>query len=107
MVVDALVSRYRTQTPTLPPPVADHWEWQQAASCRNADASIFYPPNSSRGHERELLEAQAKSVCHTCPVQRQCLEHALNVGEPYGIWGATTPKERALLAYNSTSPHTL
>jgi WhiB family redox-sensing transcriptional regulator len=36
----------------------------------------------------------AKSLCGTCPVQPECRQHALSVGEPYGVWGGTTESER-------------
>ncbi|MGY3555501.1 WhiB family transcriptional regulator [Williamsia sp. R60] len=97
-VTDAIVSRYRTTTPTLPRPVMEHWDWQRDASCRTTDVTVFFPPNSSRGGDRALLEAHAKAVCVHCPVQNECRSHALTAGEPYGIWGGTTPKERALLS---------
>jgi WhiB family redox-sensing transcriptional regulator len=29
-----------------------------------------------------------------CPVVRQCLDHALAVREPYGVWGGLTEDER-------------
>jgi WhiB family redox-sensing transcriptional regulator len=29
----------------------------------------------------------AKSLCQTCPVQRSCLEGALDRAEPWGVWG--------------------
>ncbi|HEY4572108.1 MAG TPA: WhiB family transcriptional regulator, partial [Kribbella sp.] len=29
-----------------------------------------------------------------CPVRRECREHALLVGEAYGVWGGTTEEER-------------
>jgi WhiB family redox-sensing transcriptional regulator len=99
-ITDAIVSRYRTSTPSLPSPLADHWSWQLDASCRFADTAIFYPPNESRGEIREMIETRAKAVCRECPVRKQCRDHALEAGEPYGIWGGTTPKERALLSHS-------
>lgn len=100
-ITDAIVSRYRTRMPTLPNPLAEQWDWQLRASCRSADAAIFYPPNESRGDLREGIETEAKAVCRDCPVRRQCRDHALEAGEPYGIWGGTTPKERALISHRA------
>lgn len=96
MSIDAILSRYRTQYPTLPPPQTEHWDWQTAARCRESDPSIFYPPNDSRGREREELEFRAKAICRTRPVRLRCRDHALETNEPYGVWGGTTTKERAL-----------
>jgi WhiB family redox-sensing transcriptional regulator len=30
----------------------------------------------------------------SCPVLKNCREHALQVREPYGVWGAMTEYER-------------
>ncbi|WP_081631453.1 WhiB family transcriptional regulator [Nocardia sp. 348MFTsu5.1] len=96
MSIDAIISRYRTQSPTLPVPVAEEWDWQRQARCRGNDSAIFFPPNGSRGKAREELEARAKGICRQCPVRNPCRDHALASGEPYGVWGGTTAKERAL-----------
>jgi WhiB family redox-sensing transcriptional regulator len=32
-------------------------------------------------------------------VRRECLEHALESREPYGVWGGTTEAEREVLLY--------
>lgn len=29
----------------------------------------------------------AKSLCEGCPIQRACLDGALERGEPWGVWG--------------------
>ncbi|WP_207844396.1 WhiB family transcriptional regulator [Williamsia soli] len=99
--IDAAVSRYRTQTPNLPAPLISQWDWQRSASCRAVDVAVFYPPNSSRGDDRETREARAKKICNACPVQQECRTYALAAREPYGIWGGTTAKERALLTIQS------
>lgn len=36
----------------------------------------------------------AKAVCRRCPVQWACLRHALDVREPYGVWGGLDETER-------------
>jgi WhiB family redox-sensing transcriptional regulator len=60
--------------------------------------SDFYPPmQAERKHERLARERRAKSVCATCPVQKECLEHAISVDERYGIWGGLNHDERRLL----------
>lgn len=59
----------------------------------------FYPPVSrERRRSRLTRENQAKRICATCPVASECLDHALVVGERYGIWGGLTPDERNDLA---------
>ncbi len=49
---------------------------------------------SKRGHTRDALVAEAKTVCARCPVMESCREHGLNAQEPYGIWGGLTLQER-------------
>lgn len=39
-------------------------------------------------------QLRAKMLCKTCPVLNECREYVLLAGEPYGVWGALTPKER-------------
>lgn len=78
----------------LPGPVADLWEWQLLGSCREADPTLFFHPEGERGPARRNRDAAAKAVCATCPVLRQCREHALTVREPYGVWGGLTEDDR-------------
>lgn len=81
----------------LPGPVADLWEWQLQGSCRDADATLFFHPEGERGPARRGRDAAAQAICATCPVMRQCREHALAVREPYGVWGGLTEDEREAL----------
>jgi WhiB family redox-sensing transcriptional regulator len=69
--------------------------WQMKAACRGPESSIFFPPSwSERRDERERREARAKAICAACPVSRECLEFALRVREPHGIWGGLNEAER-------------
>jgi WhiB family transcriptional regulator, redox-sensing transcriptional regulator len=61
--------------------------WQRRAACRGLDAAIFYPMTEDQA-------TTAKLVCGRCPVQSECLEHALGVREKEGIWGGATEAER-------------
>lgn len=79
----------------LPIPLADDWEWQQQGQCRGADSAVFFHPEGERGHARINRAERAKLLCHRCPVMMACREHALAVGEPYGIWGGMSETERA------------
>lgn len=75
--------------------------WRALAACRDVDAEIFFNPDRdverSEGADERRHAAQAKEICARCPVQRQCLNWAVVVGEPHGIWGGLTPGERARL----------
>ena len=47
---------------------------------------------------RSNLDVDAcKSICKRCPVLDLCLGYAIANDERYGVWGATTPKERKAL----------
>ena len=70
-------------------------EWQDKAACRGPQADVFYPPPRTEPRaERAEREARAKAICGRCSVIDECLEHALAVGEMYGIWGGHNEIER-------------
>jgi len=81
----------------LPGPNADRWDWQLEAECRGMDSSVFFHPDRERGDARAAREDAAKRVCEQCPVVAACLDHAIAVREPYGVWGGKTEHERAAL----------
>jgi WhiB family redox-sensing transcriptional regulator len=78
----------------LPYPLIENWAWQDRAACRDVDPDLFFAAESERGLRKHARELLAKSLCGTCPVRRECREHALVVGEMYGVWGGTTEEER-------------
>jgi WhiB family redox-sensing transcriptional regulator len=70
-------------------------DWQHEAACRGEHASVFYPPmRFEPKRERLAREQVAKSICRSCPVRTECLHHALDADERYGIWGGLTDAER-------------
>jgi len=85
------------QPEQLPGPNADIWDWQLQGLCRGVDSSVFFHPDGERGRARVQRERRAKEMCRSCPVMNQCRAHALDVGEPYGIWGGLSETERELL----------
>ena len=78
----------------LPGTMVEAWEWQVRGACRAADPWLFFHPDRERGPAKARREAAALRVCASCPVIRQCRDHALSVREPYGIWGGTTQEQR-------------
>ncbi|MDA8367600.1 MAG: WhiB family transcriptional regulator [Actinomycetota bacterium] len=73
--------------------------WQVRASCRGPQADMFFPPaHPERKEERARRESQAKQICRTCPVCTDCLEYAIRIREPHGIWGGLNEAERKQLA---------
>ncbi|HZT66668.1 MAG TPA: WhiB family transcriptional regulator [Acidimicrobiales bacterium] len=72
--------------------------WQLRGACRGPQAEVFFPPSYfERKDERTEREARAKSICATCPVRKPCLEYALRIREPHGIWGGLNELERKSL----------
>ena len=61
--------------------------WKLAGACRFASTDLFFPASDSEA-------GPAKAVCESCHVQNDCLEYALTVREPEGIWGGRTFAER-------------
>lgn len=74
--------------------------WQRRAACRGPESALFYPPAVPEPRsERDERERRAKAICGGCPVRTPCLEFALEIREPHGIWGGLNEAERqALLA---------
>ena len=69
--------------------------WELRAACRGPDAALFFPPPTGEtALRRDRREQLAKLICAACPVQRECLEYALRVREPFGIWGGLNEAER-------------
>ena len=72
--------------------------WQQRAACKGPQAVIFFPPSHfERKEEKEVRERRAKAICATCPVKGPCLEYAIQIREPHGIWGGLNELERKQL----------
>ena len=69
--------------------------WQVRAACRGPQSAIFFPPSHfERKDEKEAREHRAKQICSSCPVRKSCLEYALGIKEPHGIWGGLNESER-------------
>ncbi len=69
--------------------------WQQRAACKGPQAAVFFPPTQlERKEERDARERRAKAICASCPVRRPCLDYAIRIREPHGIWGGLNEVER-------------
>ena len=69
--------------------------WQVKAACRGPHAAVFFPPSQfERKDERVERELRAKLICSQCPVRHPCLDYALRIREPHGIWGGLNELER-------------
>jgi WhiB family redox-sensing transcriptional regulator len=65
----------------------DSQDWQDSALCAQTDPDAFFP---DKGESNRA----ARRVCLACEVRVECLEYALTYGEPYGIWGGMSERER-------------
>lgn len=72
--------------------------WQSKAACRGPQAVVFFPPSTfERKDERLERETRAKAICEQCRVREPCLEYAVRIREPHGIWGGLNELERRQL----------
>jgi WhiB family redox-sensing transcriptional regulator len=72
--------------------------WQLKAACRGPQAAVFFPPSYfERKDEKLEREARAKAICGQCAVREPCLEFAVSIREPHGIWGGLNELERKAL----------
>jgi WhiB family redox-sensing transcriptional regulator len=67
--------------------LTDVLPWRTFAACDPEDTEVFFP-------EKWGATEAAKAICHTCPVQAECLDAA---DDDFGIWGGLTPGERRSL----------
>lgn len=76
-----------------PPP----GEWADLSLCaRHPNPDLWFP-------ERGASVQEAKAICRVCPVQAECLDHALRYGERHGIWGGRSERERRRMRRSTTS----
>ena len=69
--------------------------WQLKAACKGPQAAVFFPPTTfERKDEKLEREVRAKAICGSCSVRTPCLEYALKIREPHGIWGGLNEAER-------------
>lgn len=72
--------------------------WQLKAACRGPQAAVFFPPaHAERREDRVRREREAKEICASCGVRRSCLDYAIRIREPHGIWGGLNELERKQL----------
>jgi WhiB family redox-sensing transcriptional regulator len=59
---------------------------------------VFFPPSHAERKEEKLArEARAKQICAECHVLDDCLDYAVRIREPHGIWGGLNETERKAL----------
>ena len=76
--------------------LTDALPWRTSAACCDTPPDLFYP-EGTRPTEADI--AEAKQICHRCPVKFECLAAA----DDFGIWGSQTAAERRRLDQTATS----
>lgn len=77
------------------PDVSKLWpRWHAQAACLgNVDDVLFFGAPRNGKYQPSAIRT-AQEICDTCPVFRECLTHALEQRESWGIWASTTMRER-------------
>lgn len=84
-------------------------EWMRRGNCRNRSFSEFVPPDWPTNDTEEAAELDAAwyaasdggqsavAICFGCPVRVECFDMSLQdeVTIANGVWGGTTPQDRA------------
>ncbi|MEY4365735.1 MAG: hypothetical protein RLZZ305_1079 [Actinomycetota bacterium] len=80
----------------------DDYVWTGDAQCKGM-TEVFFPPAAERPQARERREAQAREVCHSCPVLVDCRDFARRNRE-YGFWGGESEEERHAAGFRLIAP---
>jgi WhiB family redox-sensing transcriptional regulator len=78
-------------------------DWLESAICQGTDPDLFFPVGDASSGPTLIQIAEAKAVCHRCPVIDQCLSWALDDSPVEGIWGGTTEAERRAMRRRSAA----
>jgi WhiB family redox-sensing transcriptional regulator len=82
----------------------DEVSWRVFGRCRGEAAVYFFPPSHfERKPEKDFREGRARALCAECTVRTQCLDYALTVQEPHGIWGGMNELQRRRLLRKQAS----
>lgn len=68
------------------------------ALCREAKTEDFFPGRGQSSKIKKAIE-----VCTYCPVQYECHEYAIENKIEHGVWGGSTPEQRARWIQNDIS----
>lgn len=66
--------------------------WFDLASCKGKTELMF-----PKQHKDITYIAQARAICKTCPVKKECLEYALEFppADMHGVWAGLTSRQLA------------
>lgn len=72
--------------------IADH-SWHARGACHGVDPARADKLFFHTVRDRRSI-AEAKRMCATCPVKKDCFTYAIDNQITFGIWGGLTDKER-------------
>jgi len=77
-----------------------NYDWQEKSLCKTelkfvpeTGEYVHYTVNDFYVPLGKLVSPEVQKMCKRCPVQKQCLEHALH-HEDHGCWAGTSEKQR-------------
>ena len=65
-------------------------DWHLRANCAGVDVAVFF---LKRGEST----AEARALCEGCEVQAECLSAAIYGEKEFGLFGAKSPNQRAVM----------
>lgn len=69
--------------------------WIKKAACRGMDPNKFFPVLGTKQTKKEKeRQKEAKRICASCEVRKDCLVYALNNQIVHGTWGGMSERER-------------
>jgi len=75
--------------------------WTERAACRGIqNPDVFFPGQGES-------TAEARAICHPCPVRQECLEYALRWRIDHGVWGGKATRERQRIEKTRGRPRLL
>jgi WhiB family transcriptional regulator, redox-sensing transcriptional regulator len=87
----------RIMSVPIPATARVDFEWVALAACHGQPTVWWFPATEDVPGASETPDTkQARAICRTCPVMKECRDHAVTHNER-GIWGGTTGSERRAL----------
>lgn len=86
------------ESPVLPTDESGSPAWQELAKCVSYAGRVDFFP--ARGESVR----DAKEVCASCDVRRECLDFALRMKVAHGVWGGLSERERRTLRRERHKP---
>lgn len=73
--------------------VNNQFAFVEEAACRGAGPELFFL-NEEEKTINIMKLAEARTICASCKVQKECLDFAMDNNIKSGIWAGTTPLQR-------------